>query len=76
MRPRIKEEKLYYFAIPGLIEKIVVLILRDFNATPIEAINAFYASPTYTKLEKKETMYWKMSPQKLYEDFLESTHRN
>lgn len=62
--------------IPGLIESMVVLILRDFDATPIEAINAIYASPTYKKLEKENTGYWKKTPKQLYEDFLITTNRN
>lgn len=76
MRPKIKDERFYYFSIPGLIEKIVSLIMQDFDATPIEAINAIYTSPTYKKIEDKDTGYWRKTPKQLYGDFLLSTGRS
>ena len=74
-RPKIKDKKLFYLAIPGCVEKVVLLILKDFDTTPIEAITAFYASPTYRNLEKEETGFWRMPAKKLYKDFLTSTGR-
>lgn len=75
MRPVIKNEKLYYLAIPGKIEKVVLLILKDFNATPEQALIAFYKSPTYEKLNDPKTGFWKSNTRNLYEDFLLSTKR-
>lgn len=75
MRPKIKNERFFYLAIPERVEKVVILILRNFDATPTEAISAFYASPTYRKLEEMKTGFWKKSPKFLYEDFLTSTGR-
>lgn len=75
MRPKIKDKKLFYLAIPNRVEKVVTLILKDFDAEPTEAITAFYASPTYQNLEKEETGFWRMPAKKLYEDFLFSTGR-
>ena len=75
MRPKITDEYRYYLAIPGLVEKVVILIRQDFDATRLEAMNAFYASPTYAELEKKESGLWKWKPRQLYQDFLQTTNR-
>lgn len=75
MRPKIKKKELYYLAIPGQIEKVVAYILKDFDTTPKEALEVFYASPTYKDLENPKTGFWKLSGKKLYEDFLKRTDK-
>lgn len=67
--------KTFDIVIPGKVADVVGMILNDFNATPIEAINAFYVSPTYAKLETENTKYWHLGSTTLYQDFLESTGR-
>lgn len=66
----------FNFAIPDLVSKVVYLILRDFDATPVEAMDALYASPTYEMLEKDATGYSQLTVEELYNDFLVSTERN
>lgn len=67
--------KTFGIVIPGKVADIVAMIIEDFDATPIEAMNAFYASPTYAKLETENTKYWHLGSTTLYQDFLESTGR-
>lgn len=75
MKTKITNEELFYFEIPGLVEKVVALIAKEFEMSPIEALDSFYDSSTYGKLEDKNTGLWKMKPKELFKDFLTSTKR-
>lgn len=63
-------DKNLYLLLPGKILAVAKICSEQKNISLLEAVQAFYGSATYRKLEQESTKYWQLGPVALYEDFI------
>lgn len=69
MRAKITQKNLYLI-LAGKAVAVAEFIAEDEHISPLDALSKFYASETYSKLEKESTKYWHYGPVALYQDYM------
>lgn len=69
MRAEITQQNLYLI-IAGKAAAVAAFIAEDEHINLIEALNRFYASSTYKRLEQESTKLWHYGPVALYQEYL------
>lgn len=69
MNREITQQNLYLL-LPGKINSLSKMIVKNQGISFFEAIDLIYKSKTYTLLEHENTKYWTMGPVALYESFM------
>jgi len=54
-----------------IVEKVIPLVISEYNLSEDEAIQRFYTSKLYTFLENPKTGVWRYSPNLLFELYKE-----
>ena len=68
MRAKITQKNLYLI-LAGKAVAVAAFIAEDEHISPLEALGKFYASDTYSRLEREKTKYWHYGPVALYQDY-------
>lgn len=66
-------DKNLYLLLPGKVLAVAKICSEQKGISVLEALQAFYSSETYRKLEQERTKYWHLGPVALYEDFIHAS---
>ena len=66
-------DKNLYLLLPGKVLAVSMIYSEQKGISILEAMQAFYRSETYRKLEQESTKFWHLGPVALYEDFTQTS---
>ena len=69
-------KKKFHTYIYLITKKVVRLIIEQEDISEIVAIQDFYESEVYRLLEIEETKYWWLSPEALYDEYVDNKRGN
>lgn len=69
MNREITQQNLYLL-LPGKINSLAKMLVREKGISFFDALNMIYKSRTYKLLENESTKYWTYGPVALYESFI------